>query len=181
MARKASRDDALNRNGISYTKALGGPTIKIDGDSDEAFWVSGDGYESFLDPKSGDPLAIVIRPSKSGEGIKFMTKESEELQVGLLRWNTGHRIESHSHRPLRRVLESTAEVLFVRSGKVEMTLFTSEGGFLNSRVLSSGDVVALFRGGHGFRILEDADIVEVKQGPYTGIDEKYRFPVEEAP
>ena len=143
-------------------------------------WFPSDGHDKFLDPENGTLMAIVIGPSQADEGISFTTENSEELQVGLLRWNAGHRIDSHSHRPLRRVLESTAEVLFVRSGKVEMTLFTSEGGFLTSRVLSTGDVVALFRGGHGFRILEDADIVEVKQGPYTGIDEKYRFPVEEA-
>jgi hypothetical protein len=30
-------------------------------------------------------------------------------------------------------------------------------------------------GGHGFRMLEDTVILEVKQGPYTGEDEKERF------
>lgn len=120
-------------------------------------------------------MAIVIGPSQVDEGITFMTQESEELQIGLLRWKAGHEIEAHSHRPLQRLLASTAEVLFVRHGRVEMNLFTPEGDFLSSRILSSGDVVALLRGGHGFRMLEDAEIVEVKQGPYTGIDEKYRF------
>ena len=57
-----------------------------------------------------------------------------------------------------------------------MTLFTADGVPLAERDLSDGDVVALFSGGHGFEILSDAEIIEVKQGPYTGEDEKFRFP-----
>jgi len=30
-------------------------------------------------------------------------------------------------------------------------------------------------GGHGFRMLENTVFLEVKQGPYTGLEEKERF------
>jgi hypothetical protein len=33
----------------------------------------------------------------------------------------------------------------------------------------------MLAGGHGFRLLEDTTFVEVKQGPYTGLEEKERF------
>jgi hypothetical protein len=39
----------------------------------------------------------------------------------------------------------------------------------------SGDVVLLSRGGHGFEMLEESEIVEVKQGPYESESDKFRF------
>ena len=34
----------------------------------------------------------------------------------------------------------------------------------------------LMAGGHGFRVLEDCKMIEVKQGPYAGVDfDKFRF------
>lgn len=30
-------------------------------------------------------------------------------------------------------------------------------------------------GGHGFKMLEDSEIIEVKQGPYAGENDKVRF------
>jgi hypothetical protein len=46
---------------------------------------------------------------------------------------------------------------------------------VTSREMGQGDVVALVSGGHGFRLLEDTVLVEVKQGPYSGVQEKDRF------
>ena len=42
-------------------------------------------------------------------------------------------------------------------------------------VLSPGDVILLISGGHGFEVLEDLNMVEVKQGPYTEDRDKKRF------
>jgi len=44
-----------------------------------------------------------------------------------------------------------------------------------SRELTAGDVVVLLSGGHGFRMLEDSVLIEVKQGPYFGSQEKELF------
>ena len=44
-----------------------------------------------------------------------------------------------------------------------------------SRVLGPGDVIILMSGGHGFEVLEDLNMVEVKQGPYVGDADKTRF------
>jgi hypothetical protein len=46
---------------------------------------------------------------------------------------------------------------------------------LESRILSSGDVLLLAFGGHGFQMLEDCEVIEVKQGPYSGELDKTRF------
>ena len=47
--------------------------------------------------------------------------------------------------------------------------------FLESRILNQGDVVLLAYGGHGFEMLEDSEMIEVKQGPYAGDMDKVRF------
>ena len=45
------------------------------------------------------------------------------------------------------------------------------GKKIGSAILNSGDTVLLLTGGHGFNLLEDSKIIEVKQGPYGGVDE----------
>ena len=39
----------------------------------------------------------------------------------------------------------------------------------------AGDVILLIEGGHGFEVLEEIEMVEVKQGPYAGERDKERF------
>ena len=47
--------------------------------------------------------------------------------------------------------------------------------YIESRILLSGDVILLSKGGHGFLMLEDTEMIEVKQGPYAGDQDKERF------
>jgi mannose-6-phosphate isomerase-like protein (cupin superfamily) len=47
--------------------------------------------------------------------------------------------------------------------------------YLESRLLGSGDVILLAEGGHGFEVIEDLEMIEVKQGPYAGEGDKTRF------
>lgn len=121
-------------------------------------------------------LAVILRRSDGREeGITFPTEPSDELQVGHMYWKSGHVIAAHEHNPLARKISTTQEVLFIRSGIVRVDLYVESTHFECSRTLHEGDVIYLRAGGHGFEILEDADIVEVKQGPYKGEGEKTRF------
>ncbi len=47
--------------------------------------------------------------------------------------------------------------------------------YLESRILRPEDVVLLAHGGHGFSMLEPSEMIEVKQGPYAGEQDKERF------
>jgi uncharacterized protein YjlB len=76
----------------------------------------------------------------------------------------GHLIDAHVHNPMSRTIDSTQEVLFIRSGRVRVDLYGEDRRYRSSLELGAGDVIFLASGGHGFEILEDADIVEVKQG-----------------
>lgn len=120
-------------------------------------------------------IAIIVSRDHNPPSIEFVTTPDLNLQVGLIKYPAGRAIQAHVHRPLERHIVGTGEVLFVRSGKVEALLYDDERQLVAQRVLQQGDLLLLVNGGHGFRMLEDTVMLEVKQGPYTGIDEKERF------
>lgn len=134
-----------------------------------------DGIEHVLDDASGDELALIIRSSHREDGISFVTDNDSVHQLGVLCWPRGHVIDAHVHNVVERTISSTQEVLFIRRGRVRLDLYSSNHDYVCSRELATGDVVFLPSGGHGFEMLEDTEIIEVKQGPYAGEKEKTRF------
>ena len=63
----------------------------------------------------------------------------------------------------------------LKSGNCEIDIYNDEQEFVTTRSLRTGDIVLTVSGGHGFRMTEDTILLEVKQGPYSGVDEKHRF------
>jgi hypothetical protein len=120
-------------------------------------------------------LALIVRAVVDPSQTTFVTDASLTQQVGFVVYPTGGEIVRHVHRPMRRVLDGTAEVLVVRRGRCEIDLYGEDRALVATRELGQGDVALLVAGGHGFRMLEDTTFLEVKQGPYTGIDEKEQF------
>jgi len=125
---------------------------------------------------AGDrPVAYIVRSDLLPDKTTFVTPPHLPQQVGFVAYPAGGVIERHRHRPIERRLTGTSEVLVVRKGRCEVDLFDEQGAKLASRELRVGDVLVLVSGGHGFRMLEDTVLLEVKQGPYTGLDEKEHF------
>ncbi len=120
-------------------------------------------------------IGIIIRSSFHADGIEFFTPDMFSQQLGYMNRPAGHKIEPHVHNPIKRDVMWTQEVLFIRSGKVRIDFFTDGKHYLESRVVSTGDVVLLAAGGHGFEMLEASEIIEVKQGPHCGDQDKTRF------
>ena len=117
---------------------------------------------------NGKILAIIIGSSFKKEGIEFFTPDSFSQQLGYMNRKAGYTIAPHSHNQVDRTVTFSHEVLFIRSGKVQVDFYNDEHEYLENRVLSAGDVILLASGGHGFHILEDAEMIEVKQGPFVG-------------
>jgi hypothetical protein len=120
-------------------------------------------------------LAIVLRAGYRTEGIVFFTPGDFSQQLGYMNRPAGHVISPHIHNEVAREVTLTNEVLLVRSGRVRVDFYDPEQRYLESRVLTSGDLVLLARGGHGFEMLEPTEMVEVKQGPYSGDADKTHF------
>ena len=123
----------------------------------------------------GTPLAYIIRAEISPQQTTFLTPPQFKQQVGFVVYPAGGEIHRHVHRPLERHLIGTSEVLVVRRGRCEIDIYNNERELVATRELRHGDIMLMVDGGHGFRMLEDTVFLEVKQGPYTGVDEKERF------
>ena len=120
-------------------------------------------------------LALVVRRSFRKDGIEFFTPDSYSQQLGYMNRPAGYVIDPHVHNPVSREVHYTNEVLFIKSGRVRVDFYTEQQDYIESVELVEGDVILLSRGGHGFEMLEPTEMIEVKQGPYAGDQDKTRF------
>ena len=123
----------------------------------------------------GETIAIIISGDFSEPGIHFFTPNSFSQQLAYTHHPTGKIIPPHVHNPVPREVEFTLEVLFLKRGRLRVDFFDEKQNYLESRILVGGDVILLSKGGHGFEVLEEIEMYEVKQGPYAGEADKTRF------
>lgn len=120
-------------------------------------------------------LAIIIYNNFNKEGIHFFTNDDSSQQLGYMNRPAGYVINPHIHNPIRREIIWTQEVLFIKSGKIRVDFYDKSKDYVESRILSKGDIILLADGGHGFEMIEQSEIIEVKQGPFCGEADKTRF------
>lgn len=123
----------------------------------------------------GKVFSIIVRSEYQQQGIHFFTPNDFSQQLAYMHRPQGYVIAPHVHNPVARAVAFTKEVLFIRSGRVRVDFYDDQQQYLESRIVGRGDVILLAFGGHGFEMLEDSEIIEVKQGPYAGELDKTRF------
>ncbi len=123
----------------------------------------------------GRTLAVLLRTHFHQEGISFFTPGDFSQQLGYMNRPEGYVIPPHVHNQVVREVHYTNEALFIKSGRVRVDFYDDDQSYLESRVLEPGDVILLAYGGHGFEMLEPTEMIEVKQGPYAGDQDKSRF------
>lgn len=119
--------------------------------------------------------AIIIRRDFNKPGIHFFTPDEYSQQLAYMCRPRGHRIQPHFHRVNPREITLTQEVLYVKSGSLRVDFYDESQEKVGSSILQCGDVILLSDGGHGFEMLEECELIEVKQGPYSGDQDKIRF------
>lgn len=120
-------------------------------------------------------LAILVRRNFKPGATEFITTPDSVQQVGLVVYPAGGVVKAHRHPPVEREIRGTPETLMIRMGAVDADLYSSQGALVRTIRLEEGDVIILIDGGHGFRMIEDTVILEVKQGPYLGIHDKVQL------
>ncbi len=120
-------------------------------------------------------LALIIRHTFRKDGIEFFTPSNYSQQIGYMNRPNGYVIPPHVHNPVIREVQYTKEVLLIKTGRVRVDFYSEGQEYLESTILETGDVILLAYGGHGFEMLEQTEIIEVKQGPYAGDQDKTRF------
>jgi mannose-6-phosphate isomerase-like protein (cupin superfamily) len=125
--------------------------------------------------RGGTVLAMIIPAQYSEPGIRFFTPPEFSQQLAYMRHPPGKQILPHVHNAVAREVFYTHEVLFLRKGRLRVDFYDQEKNYLESRILEAGDTILLASGVHGFEALEEIEMIEVKQGPYSGELDKTRF------
>jgi mannose-6-phosphate isomerase-like protein (cupin superfamily) len=123
----------------------------------------------------GRLFAIILKAGFCESGIHFVTPDEFSQQLAYMRHPAGKVIAPHVHNQVPRTVQYTLEVLVLKKGKLRVDFYDEEQVYLHSRVLEAGDVILLATGGHGFEVIEEVEMLEIKQGPYTGEGDKTRF------
>jgi hypothetical protein len=131
-----------------------------------AFWIK---------DSQGTKLAFVLRAGYKAEGLQFFTEDSATFQLGAMNRPRGEYIQAHVHENVKRSISGTNEVLFLQSGKIRVDIFNEINVYQESFMMHQGDVVLLCEGGHGIEIIEEARLLEVKQGPFIEGGDKTKF------
>jgi mannose-6-phosphate isomerase-like protein (cupin superfamily) len=123
----------------------------------------------------GQLIALVISSRFSQPGTNFFTPTEFSQQLAYINHPVGKIIQPHIHNHVPREVQFTQEVLFLRKGKLRVDFYSYQQEYIESYMLESGDVILLVNGGHGFEVIEEIEMIEVKQGPYIGEQDRIKF------
>jgi cupin fold WbuC family metalloprotein len=114
-------------------------------------------------------LLVSVLSSDSTDARTDAAGTEEILQASLLRLSQGRTIAPHKHLLQFRNTQGTCEAWIVISGQLQAQVFDVDDSVADTVMLSAGDCMVLYRGGHNFTVVsEDAVIYEIKNGPYYG-------------
>ena len=120
-------------------------------------------------------LSVIIRRSVVPTKTTFITPDEFLQQAGFVVYPKGGNIANHTHKPIERHVTGTPETLLIRQGKLIARFYNELHELKGETTVETGDILMLVNGGHGFTMLENTILFEIKQGPYTGLVEKERF------
>ena len=107
-----------------------------------------------------------IRVRSFPEGLVALTDEKQPLQILTLKHKKEKEVWPHFHKPTRRKTEALQECVIVIEGKIKITLYGYDKKKFKEFYLKSGELFMLVDGGHSLKVIENAKIYEIKNGPY---------------
>ena len=121
-------------------------------------------------------LALIVRASyRRKKGITFFTQNESTQQFGYMKHKRNHIIKPHLHKKRLTKIYYTSEVILILKGILRVDFYNQFKKYLFSKILNPSDIIMLVSGGHGFKILKDVEMLEIKQGPYNLIKDKIKF------
>ena len=121
-------------------------------------------------------LALIVRGKyRKKKGITFFTPNEATQQFGYMKHKKNHLIKPHLHRKRITKISYTTEVILLLKGVLRVDFYNLFQKYLFSKILRKKDIIMLVHGGHGFKILKDIEMLEIKQGPYSLIKDKIKF------
>ena len=121
-------------------------------------------------------LALIVRGKyRNKKGITFFTQNESTQQFGYMKHKRDHVIKPHLHKKRLTKIYYTSEVILILKGILRVDFYNQFKKYLFSKILKPSDIIMLVSGGHGFKILKDVEMLEIKQGPYNLIKDKIKF------
>ncbi len=125
-------------------------------------------------------FALIVRNKyRKKSGINFFTDKKASQQVGFMKHKKNHIILPHKHNKRKKSsiakIDTTTEVLIILKGILRVDFYNSLEKYLFSKKLYANDLIMLSSGGHGFKVLKNVEMIEVKQGPYFISKDKVKF------
>ena len=121
-------------------------------------------------------FALIVRGKyRNKKGINFFTPKEATQQFGYIKHKKGYIIQPHQHRKRITKIVTTTEVILLLKGSLKIDFYNEQRKYLFSKILNAKDIVMLVEGGHGFKVIKDVEMIEVKQGPYSLIKDKVKF------
>ena len=121
-------------------------------------------------------LALIVRASyRRKKGITFFTQNESTQQFGYMKHKRNHIIKPHLHKKRLTKIYYTSEVILILKGILRVDFYNQFKKYLLSKILKPSDIIMLVSGGHGFKVLKDVEMIEVKQGPYSLSQDKEKF------
>ena len=124
---------------------------------------------------NGSLIALVLRKNFDRSGLTFVTKDDFGLQLGIHIQNKGFKVKPHRHLPFDELKNlRVQEIFYVETGKIRVKLYDDDGKKIKDIEGNAGDII-IANTGHDLLCLEDSKVIEIKQGPYRGKNEKRYF------
>jgi hypothetical protein len=121
-------------------------------------------------------IAMIIDEKKFfKKGVDFVTPDFLPLQLGFIKHKSKTFIKPHTHNTYLRKIKKTTEVLLIKKGSLRVDFYHNKKKYLFSKVVNKDHILILADGSHGFKIIKDCSIIEIKQGPFNIALDKKRF------
>ena len=121
-------------------------------------------------------FAIIIRGNyRNKKGVNFFTPNYTTQQIGYMNHKKDHIIKPHQHKNKLTKNLNTTETILLLKGILRVDFYNQKKKYLFSKVLKEKDIIMLVHGGHGFKVIKDVKMIEIKQGPYSPINDKTKF------
>jgi len=121
-------------------------------------------------------FAIIVEEKKIfRSGVNFVTPNSLILQLGFINYKSKTYIKPHTHNSYLRKIKKTTEILLIKKGLLREDFYHKNKKYLFSKIVNKNHILILIDGSHGFKIIKNCLIIEIKQGPFSSTLDKKRF------
>ena len=119
--------------------------------------------------------AKIIRAGHITESTEFFSEKSDEIQLGIVQYKKDYKTGAHYHNHLKTKTTKTDEILMLQNGSARIDFYNDKGIYIKSTIVSTGDIIILYKGGHNIVYLEDTKLFMIKPGAYDPETDKTRI------